>query len=163
MCNKITINIFSVVFLLISILLLTYKTSGFEGKNGAFYCDAKNIIISGENENKLKARLNVTIISPNKENGVVFTSGVIETEHEKYTVNRDSYYKSSPSEIKGIRKVVVVNEKVKNGDNLPNDIWHKAIYPESSGFIYYSGILKLSQNIILIKTLTKPVIVCVKR
>ncbi|ALR76420.1 hypothetical protein [[Enterobacter] lignolyticus] len=161
--KKILINITSIIFLSISVFLLMYTPSGFEDKGSAFYCNAKNIITTGEDENKLTARLNVTIISPNKEDGVVFTSGVIEKEHIKYMVNRDSYYKSSPSEIDGIRKVVVVNEKIKNGDNLPDDIWHKVIYPESSGFTYYSGMLKLGRNVILIKTLTKPVMVCIKR
>lgn len=159
---KLFFNIFGVVFLLISVFLFTHNSSGFEDKKDAFYCDAKNIITTKADGHELTARLNVTVISPIKGDGVVFTSGVVQKENEKYTVNRDSYYKSSPSDIEGVRKVVVVYEKKKSGDNLPDDIWRK-VYPESTGITYYSGMLKLGRNVILIKTLTKPIMVCIKR
>ncbi|MEB7861187.1 hypothetical protein NGK12_11505 [Raoultella ornithinolytica] len=159
---KLFFNIFGVVFLLVSFFLFTHSSSGFQDKKDAFYCDAKNIITTRMDGHELTARLNITIISPSKGDGVVFTSGVVKKENEKYMVNRDSYYKSSPSDIDGVRKVVVINEKKKSDDNLPDDIWRK-VYPESTGITYYSGMLTLGRNVILIKTLTKPIMVCIKR
>lgn len=154
-----------VIFLSITLTLGTvfytiYKTQ----HHGAFHCDAQVIShLINDADNKIEINTNVVIVFSSSTQGVMLFSGSVEYEGKKYTLNRNTYFSIAPSELKEVRKVSITNENIKPKDNTPNELWRNRILPEIPGIAYYSEVKKLNNNAILVKTLTNPLLVCLRQ
>lgn len=153
----------AIVLILFSLFFWYNGLKGPQHNEKAFYCDSQYIVDSNFENHKTRANISSTIIFPKKDNGVIFSSGNIEHDGVKYSVNRDNYYKVSQSELNDVSKVTILDGTVKPGDNVPNEIWQNIILPETPGITYYSKIRRVNDSLILIKTLTKPILICIRR
>lgn len=156
-------QVMSLIFILLAIYFWNNAPTSFESKDRAFYCDAQYIANTRFANQDVGTKVNSTIIFPKSDYGVVFSTGTLTFKGETFTVNRDDYYTTLPSEITGISKVTISSEKIKSGDNAPNAVWNQAVLPAAAGITYYAGIVRLNEHLILLRTLTKPLMVCISR
>ncbi|MFV1475992.1 hypothetical protein ACJ8I8_17880 [Serratia sp. CY54717] len=153
----------SLIFILLAIYFWNNTPAPFESKDRAFYCDAQYVANTRFANQYVDTKVNSTIIFPKSDDGVIFSTGTLTFKGETFMVNRDDYYTTLPSEITGISKVTISSERIKSGDNTPNAVWNQAVLPAATGITYYAGVVRLNEHLILIRTLTKPLMVCISR
>jgi hypothetical protein len=156
--NKVIAAVLLLAFLLIG---LWYYSLHQDRK--PFRCDAQQIFLQVKGQKNIVLNANATVIFSSSKTGIVNINGSIKEDDTRYLLTRKIFFTITPSEIKGANNTQFTHEAVHPGDNTPDQIWRNFLLPEIERVDFYTEIMPLRHNALLIRGFTNPLMVCTRQ
>ncbi|WP_422526609.1 hypothetical protein [Serratia fonticola] len=128
-----------------------------------FRCDTQQISLQVKRNSNIVLIANATVIFSSSKTSIVYITGSIKDNDKRYQLARKIFVTITPSELKGVNNTQITHEEVHPIDNTPDIIWRDFLMPEVEKVDFYTEIIPLFHNAVLIRGLTNPFLVCVKQ
>ncbi|MFV8845424.1 hypothetical protein [Serratia fonticola] len=155
-------KVIGAVLFLASLLIGLWYYSLYQGRK-PFRCDAQQISVQVKAKKSIVLNANATVIFSSSKASLIYITGSIKEDETQYLLDRKIFFTITPSEIKGTDNTQLTHEEVHPGDNTPNQIWLNVLLPEIQRINFYTKIIPLHHNALLIRGVTNPFLVCTKQ
>lgn len=127
-----------------------------------FRCETQLLSHIELDNKKTEANLHATIIFTLYNNIFFEVTGSFKQDNQKYMVNRKIIFTIKPSLLNGMNKTIITHEVVNPLDQVPEKQWQRYILPATLGEEFYTEIVKLNKNAVLLQGFSNPLLVCVR-
>lgn len=155
-------KIIAAVLLLAFLLIGLWYYSLHQGRK-PFRCDAQQIYVQVKSQKNIVLNANSTVIFSSLKTGIVYITGSIKEDDTRYRLVRKIFFTITPSEIKGTNNTQLTHEEVHPSDNTPDKIWRNILLPEIQHVDFYTEIMPLRHNALLIRGFSNPFMVCIRQ
>ena len=151
------------IILFIIILLMCLLSWYFHHRTKSiFRCDTQTMSVLIKWPKNIELNANSTIMLASSGTGIIYITGSIKENDEKYVINRTIFFTITPLEREGANKTQFTHEDIHPGDNTPENIWNDYLRPNFMHVNFYTEIIPLHYNAVLIKGVNNPYLVCIK-
>lgn len=150
----------AVLFTAILLLCLWYYTQ--HGRK-PFRCDTQQISVLVKAQTDIVLNANSTVIFSSAQNGIVYLIGSVKENDTRYLLDRKIFFTLTPSELEGASNTQLTHEEVHPADSTPDRIWQNFLLPEVQRVNFYTQIIPLFHNALLIKGVSNPFLVCIRQ
>jgi hypothetical protein len=127
-----------------------------------FRCDTQKMSVLIKWPKIIELNANSTIMISPSEAGIIYITGSIQENDDKYVINRTIAFTMTPLGREGANKTQFTHEEIHPGDNTPENIWTDYLRPNFMHVNFYMEIIPLLHNAVLIKGVNNPYFVCIK-
>ncbi|MBC3377670.1 hypothetical protein H8I69_00860 [Serratia fonticola] len=156
-------RIIATVLLLTALLMCLWWWHAHHQGRPPFRCDTQQISVQVKAQTNILLNANSTIIFSSSKTGIVNLVGSIKENDTRYQLSRKLFFTITPSELKGVNNTQITHEEVHPADNTPNNVWQKFLMPEVEKVDFYTELVPLFNNAVLIRGLVNPFLVCIKQ
>ncbi|WP_431225146.1 hypothetical protein ACQ86O_10355 [Serratia sp. L9] len=150
----------AVLFTAILLIYLWYYTQ--QGRK-PFRCDTQQISVQVKAKTDILLNANSTVIFSSAQNGIVYLIGSVKENDTRYLLDRKIFFIITPSELEGVNNTQLTHEDVHPADSTPDIIWRNFLLPEIQNVNFYTEIITLFHNALLIKGVNNPLLVCIRQ
>lgn len=127
-----------------------------------FRCDGQLLSHIELDNSKIETNLHGTIVFTLNNNMIFEVSGSFNQDNQQYIVNRKMFFTIKPSLLDGMNKTIITHEVTNPLDQVPVELWRRYILPATLGEEFYTEIVKLNKNAVLLQGFSNPLLVCVR-
>lgn len=102
----------------------------------------------------------LTLFLKNEHKGFFELVGKLKTNENSYLLYRTAYFTLTPQEIRQVKQANIVRVAKHPSDTTPENIWLADILPQLPGIDFQIEILRLKDNLILVKSLNTGYLIC---
>lgn len=128
----------------------------------AFRCDTQLLSHIELDNTKIETNLHTTIVFTSYNNVLFEVSGSFKKDQQQYRVSRKIFFTIKPSLLNGMKKTILTHKVVNQLDQVPDELWQRYFLPASPGVEFYTEIVKLNKNAVLLQGFSNPLLVCVR-
>lgn len=152
-----------VTVLLLTLLLLCLWFYSHHHNRKPFRCDTQQLSVLIKAKKNIALNASVTIVFSSKTTGIVYVTGSLKEEETRYLLSRKLFFTITPSELENASNTLITHEDIRPSDNTPDSIWRNIVLPEMQNVSFYTQIIPLLNNALLVQSLTNPLLICTRQ
>lgn len=152
-----------IMFFVLTIIFICGYLYYYYKNEPVFRCETQLLSHIELDNKKIETNLHATIIFTLYNNIFFEVTGSFKQNNQQYMVNRKIIFTIKPSLLSGMNKTIITHEAINPLDQVPKELWQRYILPAAPGDEFYTEIVKLNNNAVLLQGFSNPLLVCVRQ